>query len=611
MMFRDQILGQSEMKKLTGAVELTFKTIQSRGSTVAEYIVTIESLGLSKKFELAADFPIINRFVDSLSNEHVDGQPLTSYFSSDDVHFWQYVHGHAWPIFYNLVIPYMLIQQIAELKRVTTVQVTVPFLSRLSKAFSGWSRIAVSNDEKPIIIKRDYTNCKFQILDFLRRRLSSHVKALVYMCKFLLKRGFGLRKKHEIIKADAVILTYSGRYSLPCKEYPDKCFGLIRREIMDSGYSCLLIDLDDSNPNEHYVPISSFYGFHILTLLSMIRAAKKLPRYKSEYLENSCTALPENIRKSVYEVIRECHIFYRTVAIIDYLIGREVCDQIVPKFSLATYETGGIQRSVAECISKRSGHSFGFQHGMMLENNYDYYHENISIGHASGHEFVSVPDVTFVWGFYWERVLTQAFNYPKAAVLTSGDWLVPAPSSARTYNDRETSICICTNTVDTADYLVSTINVIAAVAQDFVIYIALHPAERARKDQIFSALVDLLPSSVSERLKFCNSAFEGYSKCGVLVSQPSFVLFEAIRFSCTVVLADYLDSALCKYFSEIKGIRVINSPDQLAGLLIGQKTDVESKVLTERSEFWAFHDTSEKDKAKNIVKNILQRVENV
>ena len=416
-MITKKILSQDDVGKLSGAVSIEFYRINNRGATVAEYNILIQCSGYKKVFELAADFPIINDFISSLAIDLINGKTVSSYFSSRDVHFWQHVHAHVWPQLYNLVIPYILMCQVASQENVTRLLVKVPFLSRLSQGFKDIKNLSGNLGELPVRIEVDYKNLYFGLKDFLRRRANYSLKAIGYCLNFGVIAVRSTEKAILNTQIDVVFLTYGSRYSATEPPYSDRCFGLLQQEIIDAGYSTALIDLDNLSGSHQYVSISNFYKFRLNKIYAFMTGATKFPKYRASFIKKSCHMLPESMRETIYDVLRESHIFYRMVSTIDYMVGAEIVSQLKPKMAFLTYETGAIQRSVTENISKANGLSFGFQHGLMLSNHYDYCHKKVVEGAAEDSNDFSVPHLTFVWGEYWRNILVETFSYSTTSVV--------------------------------------------------------------------------------------------------------------------------------------------------------------------------------------------------
>lgn len=606
-MITSKILSQNDVGKLTGAVSIEFHRINNRGSTVAEYNVLIQCSDYEKSFDLAADFPIINHFITILATDLIDGKTVSSYFSSQSVHFWQYVHAHAWPQLYNLLIPYILIYQIASQKNVDSLLVRVPFLSRLSLGLKEIENIPGNWGDLPVRIEVDYRNLNFGLKDFLRRRANYSLKAVGYLLNFGVKVFRSTKKSVPNTKIDAVFLTYGSRYSATEFPYSDRCFGLLQQEIIDAGYSTVLIDLDDISDSHRYVSISNFYKFPLKKIYAFMTGATNLPKYRASFLKKSCHMLPESMREATYDVLRESHIFYRMVSTIDYIVGGEIVSQLNPKMAFSTYETGAIQRSVTENISMINGLSFGFQHGLILSNHYDYYHQNIVEGAAKDSNDFSVPNVTFVWGDYWRHILVNTFNYGKTSVVVSGDFVIPRAKSPLGSSVIETNICICTNTENTLDYLFRAIDAVLLSCFDpnSSIFIALHPSEKHKSRSLMKSIRLKFSSEATSRISIVDSAEEGYNKSVFVISQPSFVLVEAARSGCIVILADFYDSSLCKYFSDIPHVNAVSSEDELIELLDRPYNYANVEQDIDSLNLWAFPNNTIRENAKFISQTVL------
>jgi hypothetical protein len=606
-MITSKILSQNDVDKLSGAVSIEFQRINDRGSTVGEYNILIQCSGYEKSFELTADFPIINGFINTLATDLVDGKTVSSYFSSQSVHFWQYVHAHAWPQLYNLLIPYILICQISSQRNVDSVLVKVPFLSRLSLGLKDIKNIPGNLGDQPVTLEVVYGNLYFGLKDFLRRRANYNLKAIVYLLNFGVKVFKSSKKPISNTKIDAVFLTYGSRYSGTEFPYTDRCFGLLQQEIIDAGYSTALIDLDDISDSHQYVSISNFYKLPLKKIYAFMTGATKFPQYRASFIKKSSHMLPESMREAIYDVLRESHTFYRMVSTIDYIVGAEIVSQLNPKMAFSTYETGAIQRSVTENISRFNGLSFGFQHGLILSNHYDYYHQNVVEGAAEDSNDFSVPNLTFVYGKYWRDILVNTFSYSKTSVAVSGDFVIPKAKSLLGSSVTKNNICICTNTDNTLDYLFRVIDAVVSSCFDPTssIFIALHPSEKHKSLSLIKSIMLNFPSEAMSRISIVDSAEEGINKSFYVISQPSFVLVEAVRSSAIIILADFYDSSLCKYFSDIPHINAVRSEDELIELLdrpydcVNVERDIDSLNL------WAFPNNTVSENVKFISQTVL------
>lgn len=92
---------------------------------------------------------------------------------------------------------------------------------------------------------------------------------------------------------------------------------------------------------------------------------------------------------------------------------------IKPQVIIQVYETGPYAKSF-EIVAKKLGiKTIGIQHGIIYENNPDYVHEEIQDGNnLTGYP---IPDLTFVFGEYYKKILTEKCNYPKDKVAVIGN----------------------------------------------------------------------------------------------------------------------------------------------------------------------------------------------
>ncbi|MGI0021941.1 MAG: CDP-glycerol glycerophosphotransferase family protein [Nitrososphaeraceae archaeon] len=91
---------------------------------------------------------------------------------------------------------------------------------------------------------------------------------------------------------------------------------------------------------------------------------------------------------------------------------------IKPQVIIQVYETGPYAKSFEIIAKKLRIKTIGIQHGIIYEGNPDYVHEEIQDENNLGYP---MPDLTFVFGEYYKKILTEKCHYPKDNVIVIGN----------------------------------------------------------------------------------------------------------------------------------------------------------------------------------------------
>ena len=123
-------------------------------------------------------------------------------------------------------------------------------------------------------------------------------------------------------------------------------------------------------------------------------------------------ALREVLQQAVVETLPRC------MAIRDQ--ARTTIERAGARGLIATYETGPYPRALLIEAARAGIPTVGPQHGMILDNHYDYMH--VGVGPDPQLDPFTIPRPTCVWGEFWKRALTEDGHYPAESVQVTGSW---------------------------------------------------------------------------------------------------------------------------------------------------------------------------------------------
>jgi hypothetical protein len=238
-----------------------------------------------------------------------------------------------------------------------------------------------------------------------------------------------------------------------------------------------------------------------------------------------------------------------------------------PDAVMASYETGPYARALLIEAARVDIPTVGLQHGMILDNHYDYMHAGV--GPDPGRHAFTIPDRTCVWGPFWQRVLTQAGHYPDSAVSITGNWRHMRPADER--NSAEAGrralavpsdqdlVLVCTAAQGTEE-LVRALGKLPAVLGPSALRIRPHPSEDLDAIAAVYAEEGGDPGHVSRD----GELTEVLAASSLVISQLSTVISEAVLADRPVVVADFDRQEGWDAYKRSEATLVAADPDELA-----------------------------------------------
>ena len=117
---------------------------------------------------------------------------------------------------------------------------------------------------------------------------------------------------------------------------------------------------------------------------------------------------------SKFEIIRYCFSALFTF-ILYHSANKNLLRKKSPLAALVLYETGPFEKIFIRACREERVKTVGIMHGIIHPYHLDYNRKYVDI------EAAMIPDCTFVWGEYANRVLTEMSNYPRSSVTVTGN----------------------------------------------------------------------------------------------------------------------------------------------------------------------------------------------
>ena len=126
-------------------------------------------------------------------------------------------------------------------------------------------------------------------------------------------------------------------------------------------------------------------------------------------------------------------VFHRTLpeVVRAVEIASRALDTLNPKAVVLTYEQGPYQRALILEASRRGIPTFGLQGGALNGNCEDVLHAGITANPVAKPFGFAVPTITFLWGEYFRRVLTENGHFPPESLMVTGHWRYDAMAVMR------------------------------------------------------------------------------------------------------------------------------------------------------------------------------------
>lgn len=491
------------------------------------------------KHTVSTQYYATNNFLNKIHQKTVNGHAFTDFFKSDNGDWiWQFMPAFAWPEFNRIIKLNEGFETIFSDEKPDKISL------HAKKGLSNYYvYLLLEQHAKKMGIPLAFKSGLFSVLS---NKLSNSVISI--LCKHIVRKiYFGLRKKNskkeqELTQYDAIFLTYGKRYFSF-----DEDGSLIKDSNFNNAISAinakkkmrtLIIDLDDSiqytmKSAEGYtaIPLSavnnnwsinSFFTF--ITLLG-----KNIKAYSS--LNRVCRAAKNTDVFGAFRPVLKRLLFDYSFIVSDELRKAEsLVNRYRPSLIGMTYETGTMQRAITIRARTAGIRTYGFQHGMIFDNHYDYCHTGVAANAGKSWHF-AIPDILFVWGDFWKSVLKQKFSYPDERVEVSGyPKVIPqSPDPVQAVNGM---VGIFSNYFMTAEFIKDVAEALRVKGiKDF--FVKLHPTENNSETR------KKISDSLMQEVRFIDNLNTAFETADIIISQYSTVISEAILYNKNVVLCDF------------------------------------------------------------------------
>ena len=265
-------------------------------------------------------------------------------------------------------------------------------------------------------------------------------------------------------------------------------------------------------------------------------------------------ALQHELRRAFLKILPECAEMLTTAA--------QILEEECPDAVIATYETGPWARAVIIEAARSGLPSLGLQHGTIFNDHCDYMHRRIAPGPAIDRLGFAVPEVTCVWGPFWQQTLTRDGFYPPGAIAITGNWRYDRIMEVARTTDigkiksklgispGSTVVLVLSSKQDTLGYLRQCLPLLA-MRSGLVPLVRPHPGEDV------TPVRDLLRTGgYSDRVLVRGQPVEAMLAANLVISQISTAVSEAVLLDRPVVLVNfqklfgaevYVESGVCLY----------------------------------------------------------------
>ena len=215
-------------------------------------------------------------------------------------------------------------------------------------------------------------------------------------------------------------------------------------------------------------------------------------------------------------------------------------------------ENSAQQKSVQYAAQQNGVKIYGIQHGAIYDLHPAYMYGKYTVKPL-------LPDVTFVWGNYFKRLLEEAGGYHANQVVTSGRIRPVNPKKAKHPNLESEKKCLVYATQPQPDMnlrkreLKAVFNAVKNNSDDYHLVLRPHPAET--DDEFFKGIATEIGFTdfIIDRTSDLNTHFE----CAdILITSYSTVGAEFIPYYKPLLVLDFLNADLVKYIEQGVGIPV-------------------------------------------------------
>lgn len=261
-------------------------------------------------------------------------------------------------------------------------------------------------------------------------------------------------------------------------------------------------------------------------------------------------------------------------------------------------ENSAQQKAVQYAAHQNGVKIYGIQHGAIYDLHPAYMYgkyETIPL----------LPDVTFVWGNYFKRLLTDAGGYRPEQVVTSGRISAVNPKKAKHPRLESDKKCLVYATQPQPDMnlrvreLKAVFNAVKNNAEKYHLVLRPHPAEQ--DDTFFTGIAKEVgfEDFIIDRISDLNTHFE---MADVLITSYSTVGAEFVPYYKPLLVLDFLSADLVRYIEQGVGIPVRSETEMIEVLREGE-------LKINQSAFDTFVDNYFYKAGKEAVKIVSETVE--
>lgn len=529
------------------------------------------------KLSVSPSYYITNEFLNNINEQYTGEIPFTDLFRIKNAgeSLWQFMPAFAWPEF-----------------------------NRIIKLYEGFTNLF--SDEKPDVINfcpqkglsnyyvylflKQYTTEHGIQLKLRSGRISIFLNSLnnslaAILLKHIARKLYFSVKNKNIKKTvtadqyDGLFLTYGRRYLNFDKEgqfIKDTNFDDTIQAINEKKKQrVLIIDLDNfietaivSDRGYTVAPLNSVTeNYPIQEMMSFLNLLRHNLRSYSFFRNSQRDKIQIGARADARllrifpALVKRMFFDYSFIASGELKNAERIIRKFNPSLIGMTYETGTFQRAMIIKAEKKGIRTYGFQHGMIFDNHYDYCHKGVAADKDKSWHFAT-PDTLFVWGEYWKSILTTKFSYPLDKVIASGY----SKANNQTQADKKASgrIGIFSNYIMTAEFIDDVVAVLNnAGIKDF--FIKLHPTENNIETK------NKIRNLVKQDVEFIDELNNAFEQANLIICQYSTIISEGVLYNKDVVLCDFYNLGFPEAYETFEVVYKANNTEELQAALYGEK----------------------------------------
>ena len=562
-------------------------------------------------YEQVLNYNSTNKFFNDLAFCKFRKKNLSDYFKIFSFNFWQFMPSFIWPRIYHCLRFHAGMEVLLDKYQPSKVEFIIPKdgtfreVRELIKATCIKKGVLFEDLSPPPFFFNFYYFFKGSslglILGFIIRQLSFFIKKLtINRVSNLLIKSFP--------KIDVLFLTYGERYFKKNGQYySDENFSSIISLINKDGFKTGLIDLDDSKLNNEFLNKSNFIKFGYLLsipelfklLLFYFSAIKNYKQLTRRFSESEILLNGVDVKYALLPILRAGILDFAVLSYIYLLKADRILSEKLPKAICLTYETGPVQRAFLIVGKRKNILTFGYQHGMIFSNHYDYSHKYVNENANQSFEFI-IPSQLFVWGRFWEKVLSENFNYLKINLNSVGYWKYKTiDSEVYKSKDSEPKLNIgLFSTCFRTEEFINDVLIALKGNQNLKIYVKLHPSEQSLNFQSY------LKSRIDSGLIFLSDLYDAIGIVDIVISQYSTAVSEAILYNKEVILCDFYSFDFPPVYEKYNVVKFAKNSTDLPRLLREKSELSEESRSRFINDFFGEYKTSNEVISKIIINKI-------